>query len=141
MGKPTHIILVRHGESEGNLDHSLFRIIPDHKIKLTPRGIRQAYDAGLRMRRDLIRCDERVQFYVSPYERTRQTYVAAKRAITDGCKCEWGNDGNGERIVYREEPRLREQGVCVFFMCIFFFVYIIEEIVTGFWSMWKFQRH
>ncbi|RUO96364.1 histidine phosphatase superfamily, partial [Jimgerdemannia flammicorona] len=109
MGKPTHIILVRHGESEGNLDHSLFRIIPDHKIKLTPRGIRQAYEAGLRLRRDIIACDERVQFFVSPYERTRQTYVAVKRAITDGCTCQWNEEERGERIVYREEPRLREQ--------------------------------
>ncbi len=40
------IILVRHGESEGNVDRSAHRRIADHAISLTDRGKRQAIQAG-----------------------------------------------------------------------------------------------
>jgi broad specificity phosphatase PhoE len=40
--KPRRIILIRHGESEGNLDHSLYKTTLDYALKLTQRGISQA---------------------------------------------------------------------------------------------------
>ena len=44
--KPNRIILVRHGESEGNADKHQYRTIPDYALMLTPRGIEQARQAG-----------------------------------------------------------------------------------------------
>jgi len=40
------IFLVRHGESQGNVDKSLHKIIPDHEIALTTGGMEQAQVAG-----------------------------------------------------------------------------------------------
>ncbi|KAF3531686.1 hypothetical protein DY000_02043877 [Brassica cretica] len=47
---PKRIILVRHGESEGNLDTSAYATTPDHKIQLTESGLLQAREAGARLR-------------------------------------------------------------------------------------------
>ncbi|EMS65543.1 hypothetical protein TRIUR3_28745 [Triticum urartu] len=43
---PKRIILVRHGESQGNLDMSAYSTTPDYRIPLTPRGVEQARAAG-----------------------------------------------------------------------------------------------
>lgn len=112
MPRPTHIILIRHGESEGNLDHTLFQRKPDHRHRLTDRGIEQAAAAG-RQLRGMLEDGESVQFYVSPYQRTRDTFRHLMRGLT-----EKGSADNalGEakpwegRVTYFEEPRLREQG-------------------------------
>ncbi|RUS27984.1 alpha-ribazole phosphatase [Jimgerdemannia flammicorona] len=112
MPRPTHIILVRHGESEGNLDHSLFQRKPDHRHKLTERGHEQAFTAGRRLR-ELLEGGNKVQFYVSPYQRTRETFRGLMRGLT-GLGEEKADVGEGERwkgkVTYFEEPRLREQG-------------------------------
>ncbi|KAG0449485.1 hypothetical protein HPP92_027332 [Vanilla planifolia] len=39
---PKRIILVRHGESMGNLDTAAYTTTPDYKIPLTPLGFEQA---------------------------------------------------------------------------------------------------
>ncbi|TYJ01031.1 hypothetical protein E1A91_A13G126300v1 [Gossypium mustelinum] len=99
---PKHIILVRHGESEGNKDTSAYSTIPDHKISLTEHGRAQARLAASRLR-DLISShgssqDWRVYFYVSPYERTRSTLR------------EIGKSFSKKRVIgVREECRIREQ--------------------------------
>ncbi|KAF8387968.1 hypothetical protein HHK36_026634 [Tetracentron sinense] len=99
---PKRIILVRHGESQGNLDGSAYTTTPDYKIPLTPQGLRQARAAG-----EKIRCvvsdygnslNWKVYFYVSPYERTRSTLR------------EIGRSFSRKRIIgVREECRVREQ--------------------------------
>jgi hypothetical protein len=43
---PRRIILIRHGESLGNVDYSSYASIPDWKIPLTRRGERQAAHAA-----------------------------------------------------------------------------------------------
>ncbi|XP_039002491.1 phosphoglycerate mutase-like protein AT74 isoform X2 [Hibiscus syriacus] len=99
---PKHIILVRHGESEGNKDPSVYTTTPDYKISLTEHGRAQARLAGSRLR-DLISTkgpsqDWRVYFYVSPYERTRSTLR------------EIGKSFSKKRVIgVREECRIREQ--------------------------------
>jgi broad specificity phosphatase PhoE len=40
------IFLIRHGESEANLDHGINKIIPDHDIPLSMLGMEQAQEAG-----------------------------------------------------------------------------------------------
>ncbi|MCK8675884.1 MULTISPECIES: histidine phosphatase family protein [Streptomyces] len=93
MARPRRIVLVRHGESEGNTDDTVYEREPDHALRLTDRGRRQAEAAGERLREAF--GEERVSVYVSPYRRTHETLRALRLdpALT--------------RV--REEPRLREQ--------------------------------
>lgn len=93
MAQPRTIVLLRHGESQGNHDDSVYERIPDHALELTARGRQQADAAGKRLRAAFGR--DRVSAYVSPYRRTRQTF------------CALGLDP--ARVRVREEPRLREQ--------------------------------
>ncbi|KAI7361595.1 hypothetical protein KC328_g19077, partial [Hortaea werneckii] len=50
MGKPRLIILIRHAQSEGNRNREIHQMIPDHRVKLTEEGWRQAEEAGRRLR-------------------------------------------------------------------------------------------
>ena len=99
---PKRIILVRHGESEGNLDTAAYTTTPDPKIQLTESGLLQAQEAGARLH-SLISSNPsspewRVYFYVSPYDRTRSTLR------------EIGRSFSRRRVIgVREECRIREQ--------------------------------
>jgi len=95
--RPQRIILVRHGESEGNINTEIYSQIPDAQVKLTERGRKQSYDAGVKIRE--ITKDESVRFIISPYERSRATY----NEIVVG--------GKFDEVRYstREDPRIREQ--------------------------------
>ncbi|CAI7792199.1 unnamed protein product [Closterium sp. NIES-53] len=99
--RPHRIILVRHGQSEGNVDEAAYTRIPDSKIALTKKGWEQAVERGRKLR-ELIEADGeddfKVYFYVSPYTRTLQTLRGVGLAF------------ERERIAgVREEPRIREQ--------------------------------
>lgn len=102
---PKRIILMRHGESAGNIDAGAYATTPDHKIPLTEEGRAQAREAGKKMRALISTksggaCGEnwRVYFYVSPYERTRTTLR------------EVGKGFSRKRVIgVREECRIREQ--------------------------------
>ncbi|WP_424211435.1 histidine phosphatase family protein [Streptomyces sp. BI20] len=93
MVRPRRIVLVRHGESEGNVDDTVYEREPDHALRMTPRGHAQAAATGERLRE--LFGDEGVSAYLSPYRRTLQTFR------------ELGLDPGRVRV--REEPRLREQ--------------------------------
>ena len=91
--RPDRIILVRHGESEGNVDDTIYERVPDHRLSLTETGFEQARQTGAVLR-TLLDGDS-VEAYVSPYRRSRQTLAALDLPVA-------------ERDV-RVEPRLREQ--------------------------------
>ncbi|NYE94943.1 broad specificity phosphatase PhoE [Psychromicrobium silvestre] len=93
MSAPRQIILLRHGQSEANIDQSIYDRIPDYRIPLTELGISEAKEAGETIRRQLD--GQKVCVYVSPYLRAYQTLEAL---------------GLGDLVdrVF-EEPRLREQ--------------------------------
>lgn len=93
--KPHRIILVRHGECHANTDESKFATEPDYTIELTENGIRQAYEAGLKLK-ELVG-NETLYFYVSPFWRTRSTFENIVRSFPRS------------QFEYSEEPRLREQ--------------------------------
>ncbi|KAF5734799.1 Phosphoglycerate mutase family protein [Tripterygium wilfordii] len=99
--RPRRIILVRHGESEGNVDESTYTRVADPKIELTEKGKIDAEQCGETIRELISKdgaTDWKVYFYVSPYKRTRQTLQHLGRAF------------ERSRIAgLREEPRLREQ--------------------------------
>lgn len=99
--RPRRIILVRHGQSEGNVDETVYTRVADPKIGLTEEGKAQAEECGRNIR-DLIQKDGfqnwKLYFYVSPYRRTLETLKSLARPF------------ERFRIAgIREEPRLREQ--------------------------------
>lgn len=95
QNRPKRIILVRHGESQGNVDKSMYGRMPDSHIELTQRGFAQGRAAGEQLR-SLIG-NESVRFFFSPYVRTRQTLVAILQAFAH------------RTVQLTSEPRLREQ--------------------------------
>ncbi|KAL8159554.1 hypothetical protein V2J09_001091 [Rumex salicifolius] len=103
---PKRIILVRHGESEGNKDTKAYSTTPDYRIPLTDQGIEQARLAGYAIKSLISQGSSespsnsswRACFYVSPYDRTRSTLREIGRSFSKG------------RIIgVREECRIREQ--------------------------------
>ena len=93
--RPKRIILIRHGESEGNLDKNTYASKQDYKLLLTPTGIKQAEEAGQQLKQ--IIGNGSTIFYVSPMWRTRMTFEHIAKHI-DRDKMKW-----------TEDPRLREQ--------------------------------
>jgi broad specificity phosphatase PhoE len=95
MKRPKRIILIRHGESEANIDRSLYCTIPDNKISLTEKGKSQANEAAEKLK--AIIGEESVRFFVSPYKRGLQTHEIITSHLTKN---------KMQSIV---DPRLREQ--------------------------------
>jgi broad specificity phosphatase PhoE len=94
---PRRLVLVRHGESQANVDRSTYSRVPDWKIELTEKGQAQASECGARLRSQILR-DVPTYFYVSPYVRARQTLNQILRSFP------------AEQIVgVREDERIREQ--------------------------------
>lgn len=118
------IILVRHAQSEGNKNRDIHQFIPDHRVKLTQLGwsqVRfshlprcvppqlttlQAEEAG-RQLRSLLKPDDTLQFFTSPYRRTRETTEGILRTLTSDDPSPSPFPRN--KITVFEEPRLREQ--------------------------------
>lgn len=72
------VFLVRHGESQGNVDPSVHARMADHAIPLSERGHEQALEAGRRLAALLEGLHPtgprpHVRLWTSPYRRTRQT--------------------------------------------------------------------
>lgn len=99
--RPRRIILVRHGQSEGNVDECVYTRVADPKIRLTQLGILEAEECGRKIREMIEKDgaeDWKVYFYVSPYKRSIETLRNLAKAFEKS------------RIAgVREEPRLREQ--------------------------------
>ncbi|GAM89781.1 hypothetical protein ANO11243_078200 [Dothideomycetidae sp. 11243] len=108
MGKPRMIILIRHAQSEGNQNRDVHQIIPDHRIKLTEEGQKQAADAGRRLRA-MLRPDDTIRLYTSPYRRTRETTEGLLSTLTEATEESGPSPFSRDTIIVREEPRLREQ--------------------------------
>ncbi|KAL4778760.1 histidine phosphatase superfamily [Aspergillus varians] len=106
MGKPRMIILIRHAQSEGNKNREIHQTIPDHRVKLTPEGHRQAQEAGTRLR-GLLRPDDTIHFFTSPYRRTRETTEGILQSLTADKPSP--SPFPRHTITVYEEPRLREQ--------------------------------
>lgn len=119
------IILIRHAQSEGNKNRDIHQFIPDHRVKLTNHGwtqvrtppstpdpsqtnipCSQAEEAG-RQLRSLLKPDDTLQFFTSPYRRTRETTEGILRTLTSDDPTPSPFPRN--KITVFEEPRLREQ--------------------------------
>jgi len=93
--RPTRIILIRHGESQANINPIIYDTIPDNKIELSENGKEQAINAGKRLK-NIIK-EESILFYVSPLRRTLQTFEGISQAF------------DKLSFIMKEDPRLREQ--------------------------------
>jgi len=98
LSSPLFTLLVRHGESLGNLDEATYTRIPDWKIPLTERGVQESISAGLQISRLLEHPDANAFIYVSPYMRARATLDEVLKLV-DPAKV----------VSVREEPRISEQ--------------------------------
>ena len=102
---PKRIILLRHGESLGNVDETAYANIPDWKIPLTRRGERQALRAAQDLRNLLTHQEDHIQeslfTYSSPYKRTTETWEIMEDYLA--------KEGTVELIGTRQEPRIAEQ--------------------------------
>jgi broad specificity phosphatase PhoE len=90
--------------SQENRD--IHQTIPDHRVKLTPEGWTQAYDAGHRLR-SMLRADDTLHFFTSPYRRTRETTEGILSTLTSDDPSP--SPFQRHNIKVYEEPRLREQ--------------------------------
>ena len=93
--KPECIVLVRHGQSIGNADKNTYKEIPDYAITLTEKGHLQAREVGQEIN-ELVGKGP-VQFYVSPFWRTLQTFIGI---------AEWMPK---DFVKFYADSRLREQ--------------------------------
>jgi broad specificity phosphatase PhoE len=119
---PNKVIMVRHGQSAGNIAQELFSKMPDHSIPLTDFGWEQARMAGKALKESIITTDETVHFIVSPYVRTMETLHAMIsnwcdptapefRQISDKAERQraWYAKLHECGVTWHEDPRIREQ--------------------------------
>lgn len=93
--KPNRIILIRHGQSEGNADPDVYKVKPDYALSLSEKGLNQAELVGKGLKSILN--NGSVFFYVSPFWRARSTFEQIVKHIPLA------------QYKFIEEPRLREQ--------------------------------
>ena len=97
QNKPKHILLIRHGQSEGNVDERLFGVKPDHDMLLTDLGRLQSREIGRTIKDQFIK-DGSVRVIVSPYARTKGTLAEIMKELDPKSV-----------VVVEEDPRVREQ--------------------------------
>mmetsp|Transcript_22553 Transcript_22553/g.48964 ORF Transcript_22553/g.48964 Transcript_22553/m.48964 type:complete len:649 (-) Transcript_22553:113-2059(-) len=117
---PNKVVLIRHGQSEGNVEEGLYATTPDNAMKLTALGWDQARMAGRELKNRVIAKNESIHFVVSPYVRTVETFHGILSAWCDPAELSHIKD-NEKRIKawygrlsemgisWHEDPRIREQ--------------------------------
>lgn len=96
------IILVRHGESEGNIDTSAYARQGDANVELTEKGWAQAQQLGIFLKKHFRSvADKWPLFYVSGYTRPQQTLSGAYSQFHGAFK--------GKPAEPYTDPRLAEQ--------------------------------
>jgi 2,3-bisphosphoglycerate-dependent phosphoglycerate mutase len=116
------IFLIRHAESEGNVDKTVHQRMPDHAIGLSPLGLQQADWAGDWLvdyleknvrghssaeedfRKKWFRepDDLKLRLWTSPYKRTRQTADAIAAHLERGEDMKW-LESRAENILLCEQ--------------------------------------
>lgn len=94
--KPDRIFIVRHCQSKGNADKEIYKDTPDYTVELTELGHQQAIQTGKKIAQ-IIGPNQIVQFYVSPFWRTRQTFLHIAEEFP------------AQNVKYYEDLRLIEQ--------------------------------
>lgn len=111
--RPERIILVRHGQSQGNADDHIYETVPDHALHLTDKGRAEVRECASRLRTLLN--GESVRVWASPYTRTRETAELLDLGVPmEDVRFEprlreqdWANFQDPEKVA--EEKRLRNE--------------------------------
>lgn len=98
--RPRRIVLLRHGQSLGNVDESEYVSTADWRIPISNLGREQAVEAGRLLREKISEEGAKVVFYYSPYVRTKQTLDELIPFF-----------GDSEILSCLEEPRICEQQI------------------------------
>ena len=119
---PNRLVMVRHGQSEGNINEAMYTSCPDNCIKLTKLGWEQARVAGKTLRKRILSqgSDSSVHFIVSPYVRTMETFHGMASAWCDPKEFNhisdkdlqlqlWYKKLHQMDLTFNEDPRIREQ--------------------------------
>jgi broad specificity phosphatase PhoE len=117
---PNKVVMVRHGQSEGNLNELLYSTTPDNAMRLTKLGWNQALETGKVLKNQVLATGEPIHFIVSPYVRTVETFHGLVSAWCD--PKEFNHIPNREKrltawysrllelgLTWHEDPRIREQ--------------------------------
>lgn len=80
MFKNIKLILIRHGQSEGNVDSSVYCKVPDHEIELTDLGKLQAEEAGKSLASRLN--GDWATIVYSPFKRAKDTALILQQHIS-----------------------------------------------------------
>ncbi|MCK9345351.1 MAG: histidine phosphatase family protein [Candidatus Pacebacteria bacterium] len=78
-----NVFVIRHGESEEDVNPEIKSELVDSEIELTEKGILQAKEAAEKLRSELVDF-EHITLYVSPYKRTQQTAEIILDTLRDG---------------------------------------------------------
>lgn len=120
---PDKLILIRHGQSLGNVDESLYSTTPDNAMPLTDLGWEQARAAGKQLKEKLVHRPsgaEGIHFIISPYARTVETFHGIVSAWCDPSEFNhiedrelrlqaWYSKLFELGLTWNEDPRIREQ--------------------------------
>lgn len=81
------LYIIRHGQSQGNVDSRVYLTTPDWKIELTEKGKQQAKDAIPKLNEYLKDYDS-IALYYSSFIRAKQTALIIKEGINNRIKRE-----------------------------------------------------
>jgi len=115
MAPPKFIYLVRHGQSEANVNWDLLKTVPDWKVPLTEYGRQQATLAGAYIRGDLEKEFPKemdpsvITAYCSPYWRAKNTLHWLADQVTDKHPFDFHMPHHVSGWITKYDPRLREQ--------------------------------
>ncbi len=108
---PEKLVLIRHGQSMGNVDESFYATTPDNAMRITDLGWEQARKAGTILKDKIITPGESIHFIVSPYVRTVETFHGIVSAWCDPESEEFASIQDRNRKVNAWYERLTELGL------------------------------
>lgn len=117
---PDKVVMVRHGQSEGNVNEALYSTTPDNAMRLTKLGWEQARKAGQVLKEQVLISGEPIHFIVSPYVRTVETFHGIVSAWCNPKEFDHIQDRKKRLkawygrllelgLTWHEDPRIREQ--------------------------------
>ena len=117
---PDKVVMIRHGQSEGNVNEALYSTTPDNAMRLTKLGWDQARRAGEMLKEQVLTSGEPIHFIVSPYVRTVETFHGLVSAWCDPKEFDhildrekrvkaWYGRLLELGLTWHEDPRIREQ--------------------------------
>ena len=108
------ILLVRHAESAGNMDDTVYDNVADQAIHLTEKGHQQAKDLGIFLKDWYAKNppQKNIRLWCSPYKRTLLTLKEMKDSLIDhGGEWVWDKCSRGRDIHFDDRLRERHWGL------------------------------